>query len=225
MNKCFFLTGTDTGIGKTVVSCALLQAATNHGYLTAGYKPISSGSEKLMCDLRNSDAELLMKNSSLKLNYHDVNPITFSQRTSPHIANQITGNIIDWQIMSIGLNKLKKIANWIIIEGIGGWYTPFSNEKTLADWVVQHKLPVILAVGIKLGCINHAILTAQAIKKNGLLFVGWVANEIILPDQYKINYLLTLQNMLTAPCLGIIPYLPDWQLNSIGKFINLSKIL
>ncbi|MFP3028812.1 MAG: dethiobiotin synthase [Arsenophonus sp.] len=224
MNKCFFLTGTDTNIGKTVVSCALLQAAANHGYQTAGYKPVASGSEELMVGLRNSDAQLLRKNSNVNLNYYDVNPIVFAQETSPHIASQLTGTLIDWQIMYEGLNKLKQSADWIIIEGSGGWYTPLCHEKTLADWVIQQQLPVILTVGIKLGCINHAILTAQAIKKSGLLLAGWVANEIVLPDQYKQSYLLTLKQRLSAPCLGVIPHLPNWQSDSIGKFVNLDTL-
>lgn len=225
VNKCFFLTGTDTNIGKTVVSCALLQSAGNNGYQTAGYKPVASGSKQLTIGLRNLDAQLLRKNSTLKLNYDDVNPIVFSQATSPHIASYLTGKLIDWNIISSGLSKLKLSTDFLIVEGIGGWYTPFSSEKTLADWVIQEQLPVILTVGIKLGCINHAILTAQAIEKSSLLLAGWVANEIILPDQYQENYLITLQERLSAPCLGIIPYLPNWKSYSIGKFINLDNIL
>ncbi|WP_074168010.1 dethiobiotin synthase [Candidatus Arsenophonus triatominarum] len=225
VNRCFFLTGTDTDVGKTVVSCAMLQAAADHGYQTAGYKPVASGSEQLNVGLRNSDALLLRKNSSVKLNYHDVNPIVFAQATSPHIASQLTGELIDWQIMHAGLNKLKQSADWIIVEGAGGWYTPLCAEHTLADWVMQQQLPVILTVGIKLGCINHAILTAQAIEQSGLLLAGWVANEIVLPGQYQQDYLLTLQQRLSAPCLGAIPHLPNWQSHSIGKFVNLDNLL
>ncbi len=225
VNKCFFLTGTDTNVGKTVVSCALLQAGADHGYQTAGYKPVASGGEQLMIGLRSSDAQLLRINSSVKLNYYDVNPIIFTQRTSPNIASQLTGKLIDWQIMHAGLNKLKESSYWIIIEGAGGWYTPLCDDKTMADWVIQQQLPVILTIAIKLGCINHAILTAEAIKKSGLLLVGWVANEIVLPNQYQYDYLLTLKQWLSAPCLGVIPHLPNWQSNSIGKFINLNSLL
>ncbi|VAY02448.1 ATP-dependent dethiobiotin synthetase BioD 1 [Arsenophonus endosymbiont of Aleurodicus dispersus] len=225
MNKCFFLTGTDTDVGKTVVGCALLQAAADNGYKTAGYKPVASGGEQLTVGLRNSDAQLLIKNSNVKLNYHDVNPIVFAQTTSPHIASQLTGELIDWQIMHVGLNKLKQYSNWIIVEGAGGWYTPICTEKTLADWVIQQQLPVILVVGVKLGCINHAMLTAQAIEQSGLLFAGWVANEIVLPGKYQQAYLLTLKQRLSAPCLGVIPHLPDWKSHSIGEFVNLDHIL
>ncbi|MFP3014476.1 MAG: dethiobiotin synthase [Arsenophonus sp.] len=225
MNKCFFLTGTDTNIGKTIVSCALLQAGSDHGYKTAGYKPVSSGSDELMISLKKSDACLLKNNSNVKLNYDDINPISFTQVTSPNIASRLTGKLIDWQIISSGLNKLKQLSEFLVVEGIGGWYTPFSDEKTLADWVIQEQLPVILTVGIKLGCINHAILTAKAIDQSGLLFAGWVANDIVLPDRYHQSYLLTLKQRISSPCLGVIPHLPDWQSNSVGKFINLYKIL
>lgn len=95
----------------------------------------------------------------------------------------------------------------------------------MANWVIQQQLPVILTVGIKLGCINHAILTAQAIEQSGLLLAGWVANEIVLPGQYQQDYLLTLQQRLSAPCLGVIPHLPNWQSHSIGKFVNLDNLL
>lgn len=225
VNKCFFLTGTDTDVGKTLVSCALLQAATKLSYQTAGYKPVALGSKQSIAGLRNSDAQLLRKNSSLKLNYHDVNPILFAQETSPNIASQLAGELIDWQIMSAGLRKLKKIADWIIVEGAGGWHTPLCAKKTFADWVIQQKLPVILVVGVKLGCINHAILTSQAIKQSGLLLAGWVANEITSLGQYQQDYFITLQQWLLAPCLGVIPYLTDWQFHSVGNFINLCNLL
>ncbi|BGI50742.1 MAG: dethiobiotin synthase [Arsenophonus endosymbiont of Ceratovacuna japonica] len=225
MNKCFFLTGTDTNVGKTVTSCLLLQAASKLGYKTAGYKPISSGNEQSTVSLKNLDAKLLKINSNIKLNYYDINPISFMQKTSPHIASQLSEKIIDWQIMSSGLNKLKQLANWIIVEGIGGWYTPICNKQTLADWVIQQQLPVILVVGIKLGCINHAILTLEAIEKSGLLLSGWIANEIISPDQYKKYYLQILQQKISAPLLGIIPYLPNCKSYIINNFIDLNKLL
>ncbi|MDT9587676.1 MAG: dethiobiotin synthase [Candidatus Arsenophonus melophagi] len=225
MNKCFFVTGTDTNVGKTVVSCALLQAGTANGYQTVGYKPIASGSKQLTVGLRNEDAEFLIKNSSLKLYYHDVNPIVFAQETSPHIASQLTGKRIDLQIIDQGLDKLKKIADWIIVEGAGGWYTPISSEETMADWVISQAFPVILTVGIKLGCINHAILTEQAIAHSGLLLIGWVANEINAPDQYQHNYLISLKKRLSAPCLGVIPHLPDWHSYALLKFLNIENLL
>ncbi|WMY95063.1 MAG: dethiobiotin synthase [Arsenophonus sp.] len=225
MSKYFFLTGTDTDIGKTVVGCALLQAASYRGYKTAGYKPIAAGSKESVFGLRNLDAELLRKNSTVNLSYDDVNPIVFLDATSPNIAAQKAGRVIDFKRMTQGLEKLKDCADWIIVEGAGGWYTPFSIEKTFADWVIEQKLPVILTVGIKLGCINHALLTSQAIENSGLFLVGWIANKIVPSKKDEADYLLTLQNKLSVPCLGVIPYFPHWESNFIGKFINFSEIL
>ncbi|WMY96216.1 MAG: dethiobiotin synthase [Arsenophonus sp.] len=225
MSKCFFLTGTDTDIGKTVVSCALLQAASYRGYKTAGYKPIATGSTKSILGLRNLDAELLRKNSTVNLSYDDVNPIVFLEATSPNIAAQRVGEVIDHKTMTKGLQKLKDCADWIIIEGAGGWYTPLSVKKNFSDWVIEQKLPVILTVGIKLGCINHAMLTEQAIKNSGLFLIGWIATKIIFSKHDEEDYLLTLKNKLSVPCLGVIPYFPHWKSSFIGKFIKFSQIL
>ncbi|WMY95775.1 MAG: dethiobiotin synthase [Arsenophonus sp.] len=224
MSKCIFLTGTDTDIGKTVVSCALLQAASYRGYKTAGYKPIATGGTQSILGLRNLDAELLRKNSTVNLSYDDVNPIVFLDATSPNIAAQRAGKVIDHKTMTKGLQKLKDCADWVIVEGAGGWYTPLSVEKTVADWVIEQKLPVILTVGIKLGCINHAILTAQAIKNSGLCLIGWIATKIVLSKNDEKDYLLTLKNQLSFPCLGVIPYFPNWKSYFIGKFIKFSRI-
>ncbi|WMY96843.1 MAG: dethiobiotin synthase [Arsenophonus sp.] len=224
MSKCFFLTGTDTDIGKTVVSCALLQAASYMGYKTAGYKPIATGGIQSILGLRNLDAELLRKNSTVNLTYNDVNPIVFLDATSPNIAAKISGKVINYRSITKGLRKLKDCADLVIIEGAGGWYTPISDKKKISDWVIEQKLPVILTVGIKLGCINHAILTEQAIKNSGLFLIGWIAtkNFFLKHDE---EYLLTLRNNLSVPCLGVIPYLRHWKSSFIGKFIKFSKIL
>ena len=165
MSKRYFVTGTDTEVGKTVASCALLQAAKAVGYRTAGYKPVASGSEKTPEGLRNSDALALQRNSSLQLDYATVNPYTFAEPTSPHIISAQEGRPIESLVMSAGLRALEQQADWVLVEGAGGWFTPLSDTFTFADWVTQEQLPVILVVGVKLGCINHAMLTAQAIQR------------------------------------------------------------
>lgn len=104
--------------------------------------------------------------------------------------------------MTQGLRQLQKQAEWVLVEGAGGWYTPLSAEQTYADWVVEQQLPVILVVGVKLGCINHAVLTAQAVKASGLSLVGWVANEVEPAGTYQQEYLTALKRMIDAPCLG-----------------------
>ena len=204
MSKCYFVTGTDTEVGKTVASCALLQAAKAAGYRTAGYKPVASGSEKTPKGLRNSDALALQRNSSLQLDYATVNPYTFAEPTSPHIISAQEGRPIEALVMSAG-------------------FTPLSDTFTFADWVTQEQLPVILVVGVKLGCINHAMLTAQAILHAGLTLAGWVANDVTPPGKRHAEYMTTLTRMIPAPLLGEIPWLAENPENAAtGKYINLA---
>lgn len=224
MTKTYFVTGTDTEVGKTVASCALLQAATQLGFKTAGYKPVASGSEQTPQGLRNGDALFLHANSSLSLTYDEVNPIVFEAPTSPHIISEKMAMPIDFTIMSDGLKQLQSKAQWVLVEGAGGWYTPLSTQKNYADWVIEQQLPVIMVVGIKLGCINHALLTAESIKLSGLPFVGWIANEIEPAGVYQVEYLATLNRLITAPCLGTIPHQDLKLMADLGQYINLSAL-
>ncbi|PPI86890.1 dethiobiotin synthase [Candidatus Pantoea edessiphila] len=205
--KCLFVTGTDVEVGKTTSSSLLLQIANNYGYRTAGYKPIASGCKITSEGIRNNDALILQRYSSVSLNYSQINPLSFIEPTAPHILSAKENTPILFSTLSNGLLKLKKLANWIIIEGSGGWYTPISSSQLYADWVHLEQLAVILVVGVKLGCINHAILTVESIKFRGLNLAGWIANTIIPPDKYYEDYIISLKKMLPQPCLGVIPYL------------------
>ncbi|EOG1984635.1 TPA: dethiobiotin synthase [Proteus mirabilis] len=225
MAKTWFLTGTDTEVGKTVVSSALLQCATQQGYQTAGYKPVASGSEWLPEGLRNSDALTLQQFSRVPLAYQQVNPYCFETPTSPHIVSEETKQPIDFQVMSKGLSYLQQRADWVLVEGAGGWFTPLSANQFFADWVIEEKLPVILTVGIKLGCINHALLTQQAIWQSGLTLAGWVANEVEPAGQYQQQYLATLMAHIKAPLLGKIPYLTqDIKQHNFTSYLDLSYL-
>ncbi|MBU9979795.1 dethiobiotin synthase [Proteus mirabilis] len=225
MAKTWFLTGTDTEVGKTVVSSALLQCATQQGYQTAGYKPVASGSEWLPEGLRNSDALTLQQFSRVPLAYQQVNPYCFETPTSPHIVSEETKQPIDFQVMSKGLSYLQQRADWVLVEGAGGWFTPLSANQFFADWVIEEKLPVILTVGIKLGCINHALLTQQAILQSGLTLAGWVANEVEPAGQYQQQYLATLMAHIKAPLLGKIPYLTqDIKQHNFTSYLDLSYL-
>lgn len=225
MARTWFLTGTDTEVGKTVVSSALLQCATQQGYQTAGYKPVASGSEWLPEGLRNSDALTLQQFSRVPLAYQQVNPYCFETPTSPHIVSEETKQPIDFQVMSKGLSYLQQRADWVLVEGAGGWFTPLSANQFFADWVIEEKLPVILTVGIKLGCINHALLTQQAIWQSGLTLAGWVANEVEPAGQYQQQYLATLMAHIKAPLLGKIPYLTqDVKQHNFTSYLDLSYL-
>ncbi|MDR5019779.1 dethiobiotin synthase [Yersinia rochesterensis] len=230
MTKRWFITGTDTDVGKTVASCALLQAAALEGYRTAGYKPVASGSQMTADGLRNSDALALQANSTQVLSYAQVNPLTLLEATSPHIASVSEGQEIHLSVLSEGLRQLEQSADWILVEGAGGWFTPLSSQATFADWVQQEQLPVIMVVGIKLGCINHALLTALAIKQAGLSLVGWVANEVIPAGRRQTEYMATLTQMISAPLLGVIPHLdgladnPATTRSDLGDYLDLSLL-
>ena len=222
--KRFFITGTDTEVGKTVASGALLQAAAAAGFRCAGYKPVASGCEMTPDGIRNSDALALQRFSSVPLAYQQVNPLAFMEPTSPHIVSAEEGRPITHLALSAGLATLEPLADWILVEGAGGWYTPLSDTHTYADWVVSEKLPVILVVGIKLGCINHAMLTAEAVRARGLPLVGWIANTVEPPGKRYPEYLTSLKNRLPAPCLGTIPYLTDAaQQASCGHYLTLPE--
>ncbi|WP_058913625.1 dethiobiotin synthase [Entomohabitans teleogrylli] len=225
MIKRWFVTGTDTEVGKTVVSCALLQAARDAGFRTAGYKPVASGSEMTPLGLRNSDALALQHHSSVELRYEQVNPCVFREPTSPHIVSELSGQPISFAALSAGLRELETRADWLQVEGAGGWFTPLSGRATFADWVVAEQLPVILVVGVKLGCINHAMLTASAVAQAGLRLAGWVANDIRPCGPYHRQYMATLTSMLDAPLLGEIPWQPEAPENQDnGRWLSISAL-
>lgn len=225
MTERYFVTGTDTEVGKTVASCALLQAANRAGYRTAGYKPVASGSEMTADGLRNTDALALQHNSGVALSYAEVNPYTFAEPTSPHIISEDEGRPIESHRLSAGLQALSQKAEWVLIEGAGGWFTPLSATYTFADWVQAERLSVILVVGVKLGCINHALLTAQAVKQAGLHLAGWIANDVIPPGKRHVEYLETLTQMLPAPLLGEIPFLEQGpEAAEPGQYLDLTAL-
>ncbi|MFP1868099.1 dethiobiotin synthase [Lonsdalea quercina] len=225
MTKRWFVTGTDTDVGKTVASAALLQAAGRAGYLTAGYKPVASGCEMTQEGLRNRDALWLQANSRLALAYDEVNPLAFAEPTSPHIISAEEGRPIAFNALSAGLHALTARSEWVLVEGAGGWFTPLSGRQTYADWVVEEQLPVILVVGVKLGCINHAMLTAQAVQQAGLTLAGWIANDVAPPGKRHQEYLQTLQQCIPAPMLGEIPHLthPEPR-QDLGQYLNLAAL-
>lgn len=208
MAERWFITGTDTEIGKTVASCALLQAAAQAGFRTAGYKPVASGSDMTAAGLRNGDALALQQNSRVALSYQQVNPFAFAEPTSPHIVSALTGQPIDPDVMTAGLHALEGLADWVQVEGAGGWFTPLGAGFSFSDWVIAQHLPVILVVGVKLGCINHALLTVQAIRHAGLRLAGWIANDVAAQGRYHQAYIETLTALIPAPLLGEIPWLP-----------------
>ena len=224
MTKSYFITGTDTDIGKTLATCALLQAANRAGHQTAGYKPVASGCRYIGGELRNGDALALADNSRVRVPYRQTNPLAFLEATSPHIASRDEKRPIDPAVLSQGLAYLQARADRVFVEGAGGWFTPLSETLTFAQWVAAERLPVILVVGIKLGCINHALLTALAIRQAGLPLAGWIANYLSAEPHRLTDYLATLRQWLDAPLLGEIPWLTDPEKAPLAEYIDLTPL-
>ncbi|AKH70463.1 dethiobiotin synthase [Spongiibacter sp. IMCC21906] len=224
--KNYFITGTDTDAGKTLVTCALLNAAKQQGLKTLALKPVAAGSEQGLEGLVNRDAVLLSQEMTEALPYAQVNPVLFDAPVSPHIAAAKEGRRVSAsQLAGYCRGALMKPADLRLIEGAGGWRVPINMRETMADLAVELQIPVILVVGMKLGCLNHALLTAGAIARDGLPLVGWVANQVDADMSCFEENIQSLAEMLKAPCLGIIPRLDKpTDFATAAKYLNLSLL-
>jgi dethiobiotin synthetase len=221
----FFITGTDTEVGKTEVACGLLVALKQRRHTALGMKPIASGSESTPAGLRNADALALQAVSSLNLPYESINPYAFVPPIAPHLAAQEAGVAIDFAYIRAGADQLGRQADYVIVEGVGGWRVPLGQDGDVAALASILGLPVILVVGIRLGCINHALLSAEAIASSGLPLAGWVANRID-PDSTRFEENLdTLHNAIAAPCLGIVPFLAERPPEVLASCLQLDVLL
>ena len=216
----FFITGTDTSVGKTVVSRALLQALAASGKRVAGYKPVAKGSKETADGLRNKDALGLQRVSSLALPYEATNPIAWGGEESS-VAHSCP---INYSLLSDGLANLSKQVDNVVVEGTGGWRSLMNDLRPLSEWVVQEQLPVLLVVGIQEGCINHALLTAQAIANDGLPLIGWVANRINPGLSHYAEIIDVLSKKLPAPLIGELPYLPRPEQRELSHYVDLTML-
>ncbi|AEP29478.1 dethiobiotin synthase [Brumicola nitratireducens] len=224
-----FITGTDTDAGKTFVSVLLLEAINRAGFRTSGFKPIAAGCEQTAEGLRNDDALNLQRASSHKLPYNMINPIALAAPIAPHIAAHNLGTRIDMQLVSKTLAALQEEdIDFLLVEGAGGWrlptflpsLKPLLNEKEhedepqkqpqkaefLSEFVAQAKLPVILVVGMKLGCLNHAALTFEQIKRDNCELVGWIANQVDPDMDCYAENLASLHALIDAPFLAEVKH-------------------
>lgn len=211
--KGYFITGTDTDVGKTVVSLCLIQHFKSLENRVACMKPISAGCYSTEDGLRNEDAVRLQQASSPKLPYELINPYAYEPPIAPHIAAEKQGVVIDKQHIKSCYQKIAAQSDLVIIEGAGGWLVPVSDRETMADIAAELQLPVILVVGLRLGCLNHALLTTSSIEHMGLHFTGWIANHLdpdMLNQQDNIE---SLQRRITAPLLGTVAYQQNIQQN------------
>lgn len=231
MKQVYFVAGTDTGVGKTFASCVLLKAAEKKSLKTLALKPVSAG-----CDLvelpngktqwQNEDALALMANMSVKLPYAQVNPIALEVPASPHIAAALESKVVRAdRVVGYCRGALMTPADFVLIEGAGGWRVPISPSETMADIAKQLGLKVILVVALRLGCLNHALLTVEAIRKDGLEIAGWVGNRVNHEIMsYEEQNIATLKSALAAPCLGILPYSEGQVPGSVTECISLELL-
>lgn len=206
----YFVTGTDTEVGKTTVSCLLLAVARAAGLGTLALKPVAAGCEQnAEGEWHNEDALALRAMMTAPLAYQQVNPVALPAPMAPHLAAQAVGRRLSVSRLAGLVNgALLSAPDFTLVEGAGGWLVPLNDRETFADLVKELKLPVILVVGMRLGCLNHALLTAEVIRASGVPLAGWVAN-CIEPDMPELEANIdTLRQWLPEPCLGVIPRLP-----------------
>lgn len=199
-----FVTGTDTGVGKTRVACALLRRARDRGLRAAGFKPVASGCVATAAGLRNDDALALRAESAPGLDYTEVNPVALQLPIAPHLAARAAGIAIDPLQLDRAYERLAARHERIVVEGAGGWRVPLNERTGFDDWVAARRWPVVLVVGLRLGCINHALLTADAVLRRTQL-AGWVANLLPPAQDHWQDNVDTLRRRIDAPLLGSVP--------------------
>lgn len=217
----WFVTGTDTDCGKTTIATALVLKARQASMSVAVMKPVSSGCELTADGLRNADAVALMTASGSAARYEQVNPYAFAPPIAPHLAAAQAGIMLDRQRLVRGAQAAAAGCDVLVVEGAGGWRVPLGDDWDMADLAVDIGLPVILIVGLKLGCLNHALLTAEAIHRDGCKLAGWVGNAIDPAMAEQADNLSTLTARLPAPCLGVVPHLPGASPDALATYLDL----
>lgn len=202
--RTIFVTGTDTGVGKSTVACALLRAARAQGLRACGYKPVASGSEDTPEGLRNADALALQTAAATAEPYERINPYVFGPPTAPHLAAAAAGTVIRTDVLDRAHAELALRYDCVIVEGAGGWQVPLDAATTMADWVSARGWPVLMVVGMRLGCINHALLTAESIARRTRL-LGWIGNALPPRQQQLEENIDDLRQRLSAPLMGLVP--------------------
>ena len=226
MSAGWFIAGTDTGVGKTYVACALIHALRARGASVTGMKPVASGARATPERLRNDDVDALLAAAGVPATAaaaQAINPYVFAPAIAPHIAARAAGIEIDVLRIADSYAALAARHQYVVVEGAGGWRTPLDDTATLAGVAQMLRLPAVLVVGLRLGCINHALLTAEAILADGVRLAGWVANTLAADMPVVAENVATLRQRLPAPCLGWVPFGAD--LNAASAAIDLEPLL
>ena len=216
-----FITGTDTDVGKTVVACGFLAAANQQGLRTAAIKPVAAGCEVTEQGMTNSDALQLQAAASHKLSYQQINPVALEPAIAPHIAAAEAGlRMSASRLVGYCRGVSLMPVDTVVVEGAGGWRVPINSRETLADVARELECAVIVVVGMRLGCLNHALLTMEAIRRDGLQIAGWVAN-ILDPEMPRLQENIdTLKQCINEPCLGTVPRLDDLSAERVAHFLT-----
>lgn len=208
MTPGYFVTGTDTGVGKTRVAAGLIAALRAEGHRVAGMKPVASGCVATPAGLRNEDALALIEASGLDLPYDWLNPYAFAPPIAPHIAATEAGLPIRFKVIQQALDRLAEHADRVVVEGVGGWRVPLGADGDVAALAAMLGLPVVLVVGLRLGCLNHAALTMADLKRSGVTLAGWVASAVERDFARAADNLAALHDLTAAPCLGVVAHRP-----------------
>lgn len=220
-----FIAGTDTGVGKSLVAATLLAALNASGHRAAGMKPVASGCRQTPRGLRNEDAELLIAHSAGAPDYAQVNPFALPEAIAPHLAAKHAGVEIRLDPIHAAFVALSTNSDFVVAEGAGGWMVPLSDTLTQADLPRALDLPVILVVGLRLGCINHARLSARAIPDDGCRLIGWIANRIDPHMDCAEENLATLRALLPMPCLGALPHASAPDPGALAAYLDVAAIV
>lgn len=221
----FYVTGTDTGIGKTVASAALLHALRARGLRAVGMKPVASGCEFIDGAWRNEDALALQQGSDPRPAYADVNPYALPAATAPELAAREVGVELALAPITAAYQRLAAQADIVVVEGVGGWAAPLSAQLDQCDLVRALDLPVVMVVGLRLGCINHARLTAQAIVADGMRLIGWIGNDVDPSLPQADAYFELLSPRIDVPCLGRLPYRPGVAAEKLAAALDCTALL
>jgi dethiobiotin synthetase len=225
MNNAIFITGTDTGCGKTEITLGLMQALQLRGESVLGMKPVASGAQLTDAGLRNEDALRIQAQCSGDLSYEQVNPFAYEPPIAPHLAAETCGRPIELERIEVDCRRLAEKTDQLIVEGVGGWLVPLTDDATVADLATQLQMTVILVVGLRLGCLNHALLTEAVMRRQGVPLLGWVANQVE-PGMVSLEgNLANLRERLNVPCLGVVPWLGDPSPEAVARYLDIDPIL
>ena len=221
MMNGFFITGTDTSCGKTEITLGLMQLLQDKRQIVLGMKPIASGATATAEGLRNEDATRIQAQGTIQVDYAEINPYVYEPPIAPHLAAEQANEQIDLNVISTLCTSLLARADCVIVEGVGGWRVPFNRKQSAADLVQMLNMHVILVVGLKLGCINHALLTAESIQASNIRLAGWIANEVEPNMLNGDENIAMLRATIKSPCLGVVPYMNNPSSNMIAEILEL----